>query len=73
MFLIITHINHIYLHPIYTMPRIQLSAAGSPCSPRDINHRWYKQLQSLNNLHANTDDSDEWKNYEGLIDHNFCS
>ena len=30
MFLVITHITHIYnLHPIYNMPQIQLSTTGS--------------------------------------------
>ena len=28
MFLVITHITHIYLHPIYNMPPIQLSTPG---------------------------------------------
>ena len=30
MFIIITHITHIYLHPIYNMPQIQLSTSGFP-------------------------------------------
>ena len=34
MFLIITHITHAYLHPIYKMPQIQLSTKGSP--PRQV-------------------------------------
>ena len=59
MFLIITHNTHIYLHPIYKVPQIQLCTAGSPCSPSDANHRWYKQMQTLNHLQANTDDIDE--------------
>ena len=28
-------------------------------SPSDANYRWYKQMQGLNHLQANTDDSDE--------------
>ena len=30
MFLIITHIIHIYLHLIYNMPQIQFSTTGFP-------------------------------------------
>ena len=59
MLLIITYITHIYLYPIYRMPQIQLSTADSLCSPSDENHRWYKDMQSLNKLHANTDVSNE--------------
>ena len=64
MFLIISHFTHIYLHLLYRMLEIQLSTAAThttptPCSPSDANHRWYKQMQSLNHLHVNTDDSDE--------------
>ena len=71
MFLIITHFTHIYLYPTYKIPQIQLTTAGSSCSPSDANHRWYKQMQSLNNLHANSDDSDEYKKYKGLIKQQF--
>ena len=41
------------------MPQIQLNTAGFPFPPSDANHGWYKQMQSLNHLDANTDDSNE--------------
>ena len=59
MFFINTLTTHIYLHAIYKKPQIHSSTAGCPCSPSDANHRWYKQMQRLNHVHANTDDSDE--------------
>ena len=72
MFLIITHI---YLHPIYNEPLIQLSTAGSP-SPSH-------QVMQI------TNDTNRWKDYiiymqilkipvskktiRDWLNHNFCS
>ena len=53
------HRNHVIItyHLHYASNSVEYIRLSS--SLRDANQRWYKQMQRVNHLHANTDDSDE--------------
>ena len=71
MLLIITHMTHIYLHPIYKMPLIQLSRAGSPA------HQVMQITDDANKCKDKIIYMIYWwfwwvkKNYQGLIKQQF--
>ena len=58
------HPHQSHLHPIYKEPLIQFSTAGSPAQQVMQITDDTKQMQISNHLHANTDDSDEEKDWQ---------